>query len=77
MDAWKDTTTLFITLYEGDSPAGNIVGKGKLVIKVSDLLKQLRTVKAIHPKSKEEGRKAIGSFGKFFAGNVFETYFKP
>ncbi|MBI0397850.1 GMC family oxidoreductase N-terminal domain-containing protein [Cyclobacterium marinum] len=77
VDAWKDTTTLFITLYEGDSPAGNIVGKGKLVIKVSDLLKQLGTVKAIHPKSKEEGRKAIGSFGKFFAGNVFETYFKP
>jgi cholesterol oxidase len=77
VDAWKDTTTLFITLYEGNSPSGNIVGKGKLVIKVSDLLKQLRTVKAIHPNTKEDGRKAISSFGKFFAGNVFETYFKP
>lgn len=77
VDAWKDTTTLFITLYEGNTSGGNIVGKGKLVIKVSDLLKQLRTVKSLHPKNNKEGRKAIGSFGKFFAGNVFETYFKP
>jgi cholesterol oxidase len=77
VDAWKDTTTLFITLYEGSSPDGKILGKGKLVIKVTDLLKQLRTVKAIHPANTEEGLKAIGTFGKFFAGNVFETYFKP
>ena len=76
VDAWKDTTTLFITLYKGTSTDGIILGKGKLVIKVTDLLKQLRTVKALHPTSKEEGRRAIGTFGKFFAGNVFETYFK-
>ncbi|WP_162415466.1 GMC family oxidoreductase N-terminal domain-containing protein [Cyclobacterium roseum] len=76
VDAWKDTTTLFIALYEGTGPDGKILGKGKLVIKVADLLRQLRTVKAIHPRSKEEGIKAIASFGKFFAGNVFETYSK-
>jgi cholesterol oxidase len=77
VDAWKDTTTLFITLYEGSSPDGKILGKGKLIIKVADLLKQLRTVKAIHPTNTGDGLKAIGTFGKFFAGNVFETYFKP
>ena len=77
VDAWKDTTTLFITLYEGSSPDGKILGKGKLIIKVADLLKQLKTVKAIHPINTEDGLKAIGTFGKFFAGNVFETYFKP
>lgn len=76
VDAWKDTTTLFIALYEGTGPDGKMLGKGKLVIKVADLLRQLRTVKAIHPRSREEGIKAIASFGKFFAGNVFETYSK-
>lgn len=74
VDAWKDTTTLFISVYEGKDSKGQLLGKGKLVIKVTDLLRQLRTVKAIHPKSKSEGLSAIATFGKFFAGNVFETY---
>jgi len=75
VDAWKDTTTLFISVYEGNNSQGPLLGKGKLVIKVADLLRQLRTVKAIHPKSKGDGISAIATFGKFFAGNVYETYF--
>ncbi|SHN30309.1 cholesterol oxidase [Cyclobacterium lianum] len=75
VDAWKDTTTLFISLYEGNSAKGQLLGKGMLVIKVADLLRQLRTVKAIHPQSKNDGLSAIATFGKFFAGNVYETYF--
>ncbi|WP_154856816.1 GMC family oxidoreductase N-terminal domain-containing protein [Cyclobacterium xiamenense] len=76
VDAWRDTTTLFIALYEGNHAGGKLLGKGKLVIKVADLLRQLRTVKAIHPQSTEDGLRAIASFGKFFAGNVYDTYFR-
>lgn len=76
VDAWKDTTTLFITLYEGVSTDGKAIGKGKLIIRVADLIRQLKTVKAIHPKSKKDGLLAVTTFGKFFAGSVFETYLK-
>jgi cholesterol oxidase len=75
-DVWKDTTTLFITLYEGESLKGNVIGKGKLIIEPADFAKQLTTMKALNTSGKIEDLKAIATFGKFFAGNVFETYFK-
>ena len=74
-DMWKDTTTLFITVYEGDSNA-KILGKGKLIIEPKDFAKQITTMKAINTRSKAEKFKAISSFGKFFAGNVFDSYVK-
>lgn len=75
-DVWNDTTTLFITVYEGDSNTGKVIGKGKLIIEPTDFAKQLTTMKALNTTNKIEELKAIGTFGKFFAGNVFETYFK-
>lgn len=75
-DVWKDTTTLFITLFEGDSNAGKVIGKGKLIIEPADFAKQLTTMKALNTNGKIESLKAIVTFGKFFGGNVFETYFK-
>lgn len=75
-DVWKDTTTLFITLHEGETESGNIMGKGKLIIQPADFTKQLTTMKALNCSSKIEELKAISSFGTFFGGNVFETYFK-
>ena len=75
-DVWKDTTTLFITLHEGESSSGKVIGKGKLIIEPADFAKQLTTMKALNTSNKIEELKAVGTFGKFFGGNVFETYFK-
>ncbi len=75
-DVWKDTTTLFITIFEGDTPDGAALGKGKLLIEPSDFARQLTTMKAINARNKKESLRAISTFGKFFAGNVFQTYFR-
>lgn len=75
LDVWKDTTTLFITVYE-ESATGKVVGRGQLIIEPKDFAKQLTTMKAINTHTRLEQLKAVSSFGKFFAGNVFETYFK-
>jgi cholesterol oxidase len=75
LDVWKDTTTLFITVYE-ENGAGKVLGKGQLIIEPKDFAKQLTTMKAVNTHTKLEQIKAVSSFGKFFAGNVFETYFK-
>ena len=75
-DVWKDTTTLFITVYEGESEDGKVIGKGKLIIQPADFAKQLTTMKALNTSNKIQELKAIMTFGKFFGGNVFETYFK-
>ncbi len=74
LDVWLDTTTLFITVYEGNSDAGKIHGKGKLKIEIKDFVKQLSTMKAIN--TDKGGLRAVATFGKFFAGNVWDTYVK-
>ncbi len=76
VDVWLDTTTLFITLHEGDSKTGKVIGKGKLKIEVGDFAKQLTTMRAINIEKGKSGLKSLTSFGKFFAGNVWDTFVK-
>ncbi len=76
LDLWQDTTTLFITLYEGLDPKGKILGKGKLIIELGDFLKQMTTMKAINSDSLKESLSAQTKFGKYFAGKIFDTYVK-
>lgn len=75
-DVWKDTTTLFITIYEGESEEGKVLGKGKLIIQPADFAKQITTMQALNSPNKIQKLRAITTFGKFFGGNVFETYFR-
>jgi len=74
IDVWLDTTTLYITLYDGKPNAGKILGRGILKIELRDFIKQLSTMQSIH--AQKEGFKTLSSFGKFFAGNVWDTYVK-
>jgi cholesterol oxidase len=74
-DVWKDTTTLFITVHEGDNVNAPIAGKGMLIIEASDFAKQCTTMKALNGKTIADDMKALVSFGKLFAGNVWDTYF--
>ncbi len=74
-DMWSDTTTLFITVYEGLDDQSPVKGKGILKIAIGDFIKQLRTMKAINADNTKESISAVAKFGKLFAGNVWDTYF--
>ncbi len=74
IDEWSDTSTLFITVYEGKDDTGKIIGHGILHILISDFTKQMRTMKAVNAPSFTEGLKAIAAFGKFFTKSLFEVY---
>ncbi|MGH2652446.1 MAG: GMC oxidoreductase, partial [Actinomycetota bacterium] len=41
IDVWPDTTTLFVTLYDGDGDRSPILGKGILRIRPEDFMRQL------------------------------------
>ena len=71
---WSDTTTLFITVHEGVDDQSNVKGKGILKIAMSDFIRQLQTMKAIHADSTGESLSAVSKFGKLFAGELWETY---
>lgn len=74
IDLWPDTTTLAITVYEGDDATGPIVGRGLLHIAPEDFAVQLRTMKALHARDGFAATAALARFGVFFAGELWDTY---
>lgn len=74
-DLWSDTTTLFITVFDGSDEHSPVKGKGILKIEMGDFIKQLQTMKAIHADNAKESLSSVSKFGKLFAGEVWETYF--
>ncbi|HEX6289391.1 MAG TPA: GMC family oxidoreductase [Herpetosiphonaceae bacterium] len=73
-DVWADTTTLYITVYEGRSADGPLVGKGILKIFATDFARQLTTIEITNAESLSERLSAKARFGQFFLGALYETY---
>jgi cholesterol oxidase len=72
-DLWADTTTLYVTLHDGASEAGPVLGRGILRIDPDDFRRQLTTMRATNARGKK-ALEAEAEFGKFFAGALLETY---
>jgi len=75
-DMWKDTCTLFITVHDGEDETSPVLGKGILVIKTVDFVKQMTTMKVLHATSKMEEIKTMAKFGKYFSGSLYDIYVK-
>lgn len=73
-DIWEDTTTLFITVYEGPNNEAPVWGKGMLKIKPDDFRKQIGTVKVTGVSRNVEKLKYQGKFLKFFSENIVDVY---
>ncbi|MBA3767258.1 MAG: alpha/beta fold hydrolase, partial [Acidobacteria bacterium] len=74
VDLWSDTTTLYITIYDGDSMKSPEMGKGILKIRPSDFMRQLTTMQVTNSESVKEYLAAKVRFGRLFGGVLFETY---
>ncbi len=73
-DVWKDTTTLFVKIYSGIEPKGPTVYQGKQLIFIPDFMKQLQTMSPKNAKDPAEKLETQAKFGRFFMGNIWETY---
>ena len=73
-DSWHDTSTLYITVYDGANDAAPVLGKGVLHILPADFAKQMTTMEVVNATNNEERLKALGEFCKFFAGTLYEAY---
>ena len=71
---WHDTTTLYITLYDGADETSPVLGRGILRIEPMDFAKQLTTMRAPDSKDKVEELKGLARFGVFFADTLYRTY---
>jgi choline dehydrogenase-like flavoprotein len=73
-ELWKATTTLYTELYQGTDKSGQIVGAGILSLGMMELLEMIPTMHATNATSPEESADALARFGRFFLGELWETY---
>ncbi|HUM70089.1 MAG TPA: GMC oxidoreductase, partial [Chloroflexota bacterium] len=74
LDLWPDTTTLYITVYEGEDENRAVVGKGILRITADDFARQISTFKILNARSKRERLEATARFGRHFGGVLYDIY---
>ncbi|MBW0009962.1 MAG: GMC family oxidoreductase N-terminal domain-containing protein, partial [Pseudonocardiales bacterium] len=74
LDIWSDNTTLYVTVYEGDTEAGRVVATGTLTISPEDLMRQLTTIRVRGATSVRQRLVETARFGEFFAGTLFDVY---
>jgi cholesterol oxidase len=74
LDLWPDTTTLYITLYEGADASAPVAGKGILKIAPADFARQLTTIQVTNASGPIERLEALARFGRYFAGVLYDTY---
>ncbi len=78
LNIWRDTSTLYSTVYEGyveekAEPKAKILGKGILRILEKDFIKQMTTFHS-NGRTFSERKEALVRFGEMFLGNLWEVY---
>ncbi len=74
LDAWADTTTLYITVHHGDSEQAPVFGKGRLHIKPLDFAKQMTTMRVTNAPNLRRRLEGMARFGQYFGGTLWNTY---
>lgn len=74
VDVWHDTTTLYITVYDGPDRNAPVLGCGVLRIAPTDFLKQLTTFRVPRATNFIERVAGVAKYQVFFANTVFQHY---
>ena len=74
IDQWVDTTTLYITVHEGESDAGAVVGKGILRIRPQDFMRQMTTMQITNAPNAKARLAATGRYAAHFTGSLRDVY---
>ncbi|MEH1938112.1 MAG: patatin-like phospholipase family protein [Nostoc sp.] len=73
-DMWKDITTVYVCLYQGTDRQSPIIGSGILTLDVGEIGKLVSGLQITNVKSLTEKATLLAEFGRFFWGNIWETY---
>ena len=74
IDLWTDTTTLYTQLHQGTDKSAPVVGAGILSLNITELTKLVSTMRVTNAESLSDKSKALFDFGKFFLGELWDTY---
>lgn len=73
---WKDMTTIYVCLHQGIDSNSPLIGAGVLTLDVGDVAKCVSGWRITNAKSLAEKGTLLAEFGRFFWGNIWETYTK-
>ncbi|HIK03885.1 MAG TPA: patatin-like phospholipase family protein [Trichormus sp. M33_DOE_039] len=73
-DLWKDMTSIYVYLHQGTDSNSPIIGAGTLTLDVGDVAKCISGWRITNAKSLAEKATLLAEFGRFFWGNIWETY---
>jgi predicted acylesterase/phospholipase RssA len=73
-DLWADTTTIAVTLHEGGEAAGPIAGAGVLRLDAGDVAALASSMHATNVDSVAERAGTLARFGKWYLGQLWDTY---
>lgn len=73
-DPWADTTTLYVTVREGEGDDGSVVGRGILRIETRDFARQMTTMEVTGAATRRARLAARARFGRYFAGSMVDVY---
>ena len=76
LEVWHDTTTLHTQLHQGKDKTGPVIGAGIISLSFAELLKMGAHFKPLNADSVQAGTEAVAKFGKFFLGELWDTYIK-
>ncbi len=76
-DTWADITTCLMRLHKSADQSGPVVGAGVIYIGRPQLISIIPTNHATNTSSKAESLKVLADFGRFFMGELWDTYWKP
>lgn len=74
LELWPQTTTLYVTVYEGADATGPVYGKGILHIEPLDFARQMTTMKVINAPDLKTQVETMARFGTYFAGVLWDAY---
>jgi len=74
LDLWSDTTTLYVTLYDGEDEHAPVAARGILRIDPDDFRRQLNTMDVTGAGGLGERLDVLGRFGRFFAGVLWDGF---
>lgn len=74
LNIWPDTSTLYVTIYQGEDDTAPMLGKAVMHIEPADFARQMTTMQVTHADNAAQRLEAMARFGKFFAGVLWESY---
>lgn len=72
--AWPDTTTLYLTVYEGESADNPVWGRGILRILPADFAREMTTLQILNAPTHTAALEGKARFLSFFAGTLLDAY---